>query len=75
MLLVADRVEVLSDAQLPACLSCTNNYYQLDYMVRPQKVAHILSGCGALAQSKYLSQHDSALKVLFYEMLHDLRPS
>ena len=37
-----------------------------------ESVAHILSGCGALAQSKYLSQQDSALKVLFYEMLHDL---
>ena len=37
----------------------------------PESVAHILSGCGALAQSKYLSRHDSALKVLFYEMLHD----
>ena len=24
------------------------------------------------SQSKYLSRHDSALKVLFYEMLHDL---
>ena len=35
-------------------------------------VAHILSGCSALAQNKYLSRHDSALKVLFYEMLHDL---
>ena len=38
----------------------------------PESVAHILSGCGALAESKYLSRHDSALKVLFYEMLHDL---
>ena len=37
-----------------------------------EKVAHILSGCRALAQSKYLSRHDSALKVLFHEMLHDL---
>ena len=38
----------------------------------PESVANILSGCGALAQSKYLSRHDSDLKVLFYEMLHDL---
>ena len=37
-----------------------------------ESVAHILSGCSALAQNKYLSRHDSALKVLFYEMLHDL---
>ena len=40
----------------------------------PESVAHILFGCGALTQNKYmdLSRHDSALKVLFYEMLHDL---
>jgi len=37
-----------------------------------ESVAHILSGCSALVQNKYLSRHDSALKVLFYEMLHDL---
>jgi len=35
-------------------------------------IAHILSGCSAQAQNKYLSRHDSALKILFYEMLHDL---
>ena len=34
----------------------------------PESVARILTGCGVLAQSKYLSRHDSALKVLFYEM-------
>ena len=27
----------------------------------PESVAHILSGCGALAQSKYLSRHDLGL--------------
>ena len=32
-------------------------------------MAHILSGCCTLAQSKYLSRDDSALKVLFYEIL------
>ncbi|XP_022783739.1 uncharacterized protein LOC111324448 [Stylophora pistillata] len=36
----------------------------------PESVAHILSGCSALAQSKYLSRHDAALKVLFYELLY-----
>ena len=38
----------------------------------PENVAHVLSGCSALAQSKYLSRDDAALKVLFYEVLHDL---
>ena len=37
----------------------------------PESVAHILSGCNALTQSKYLSRQDAALKVLFYELLYD----
>ena len=37
----------------------------------PESVAHILSGCSALAQSNHLSRHDAALKVLFYELLYD----
>ncbi|PFX34789.1 Ubiquilin-1 [Stylophora pistillata] len=37
----------------------------------PESVAHILSGCSALAQSKYLSRHDTALKVLFYRLLYN----
>ena len=37
----------------------------------PENVAHILSGCSALAQSTYLSRHDTALKVLFYKPLYD----
>ncbi|PFX12000.1 hypothetical protein AWC38_SpisGene24112 [Stylophora pistillata] len=37
----------------------------------PESVAHILSGCSVLAQSKYFSRHDAALKVLFYELLYD----
>ena len=73
MLLVADRVEVLSNTQSLACLSCTKNCYQLDYVQArrpiqvqreawcglygkaPESVDHIMSGCDALAQSKYLS--------------------
>ena len=38
----------------------------------PESVARNLSCCGALAQSKYLSRHDSALNLLFYKMLHNL---
>ena len=37
----------------------------------PESVAHILSGCSALAHSKHLSRHDAALKVLFYELLYN----
>ena len=34
--------------------------------------AHVLAGCGALAQSKYMTRHSAALKVIFYELLKDL---
>ena len=37
----------------------------------PESVAHILSGCSALAQSNHFSRHDAALKVPFYELLYD----
>ena len=32
-------------------------------------VAHVLSGCSVLAQRKYLSRHNAALKILFSELL------
>ena len=41
------------------------------YGKAPESMAHTLSGCSALAQSNYLSRHDAALKVLFYELLYD----
>ena len=37
-----------------------------------ETVAHILTGCSALAQSKYLHRHNSVLKILFFEILHQL---
>ena len=36
-----------------------------------ESVPHILAGCSALAQNKYLLRHNMALKVLFYELLRD----
>ena len=33
---------------------------------------HILSGCSALAQTKYLERHNNALKILFFEVLRSL---
>ena len=38
----------------------------------PETQAHVLAGCSKVAQSKYLVRHDSALKILFYEMLKDV---
>ena len=38
-----------------------------------ETMAHLLAGCPALAQNKYLERHNAALKVLFYEVLHDLK--
>ncbi|XP_022809779.1 uncharacterized protein LOC111346776 [Stylophora pistillata] len=36
----------------------------------PESVAHVLAGCTALAQNKYLTRHNAALKILFFEILH-----
>ena len=38
----------------------------------PESMAHILSACPALAQTKYVARHDAVLKVLFLEILFDL---
>ena len=37
-----------------------------------ESVGHILTGCSALAQSKYLQCHNAVLKILFFEMLYSL---
>ena len=34
-----------------------------------ESVAHVLLGCSVLAQTKYLSRHNAALKILFFELL------
>ena len=34
--------------------------------------AHVLAGCGALAQSKYITRHNAAPKEIFYDLLKDL---
>ena len=38
----------------------------------PESVAHVLSGCSALSQNKYLARHNNALKVLYFEPLREL---
>lgn len=38
----------------------------------PESVAHVLAGFTTLAQNKYLTRHNAALKILFFEILHDL---
>ena len=38
----------------------------------PESMAHVISGCGALAQTKYMQRHNAALKILFFEFLKDL---
>ena len=37
-----------------------------------ESVRHILAGCSALAQSKYLPRHNAVLKILFFEILYSL---
>ena len=38
-----------------------------------ESLEHVLAGCLALAQSKYLARYNAALEVLFFEMLRDLQ--
>ena len=38
----------------------------------PESVAHVLYGCTALAQDKYVTRHNAALKILLFEVLQDL---
>ena len=35
-------------------------------------MAHVLSPCPVLAQTKYLARHDAVLKVLFFDIIEDL---
>ena len=32
----------------------------------PESVAHVIAGCSALAQTKYVARHKGALKILFF---------
>ena len=41
------------------------------YSKQPETQAHILSGCSALAQTKYLPRHNAALKIVFIELLRE----
>ena len=36
---------------------------------QPETQAHILSGCSALAQTKYQVRHSAALRIIFFELL------
>ena len=38
----------------------------------PESVAHVLTGCTALPQNKYITRNNAALKILFFEILQDL---
>ena len=40
----------------------------------PESVTHVLAGCSALAQNKYMTQHNATLKILFSEILKDQGP-
>lgn len=53
----------MSDSSDSACRLCGT---------APEGMAHILSACLALAQTKYLARHDDVLKVLFFEIIFDL---
>ena len=37
-----------------------------------ESIAHVIAGCSALAQTKYVARHNGALKILFFELRDDL---
>ena len=39
---------------------------------KPESLAHVLAECSVLAQTKYLSIHNAALKIPFFEMPNDM---
>ena len=39
---------------------------------KPECLAHVLAGCSVLARTKYLSRHNTALKIPPFEMLEDM---
>ena len=53
----------MSSSSDPTCRLCGT---------APESMAHILSACPALAQTKYVARHNAVLKVLFLEILFDL---
>ena len=38
----------------------------------PESIEHVISGCSAFAQTKYVARHNGALKIQFFELLDDL---
>ena len=42
------------------------------YRKGQENLAHVLAGCSVLAQSKYLERHNTAFKVLFFDMCRAL---
>ena len=48
----------------PSRVGCVGNLLRL---------GHVLSGCSALAQSKYLETHNAKLKAFFFQMAGELR--
>ena len=39
----------------------------------PESITHVIAGCSALAQTKYVARHNEVLKILFFELLDDLQ--
>ena len=54
------KTSTSDDVQCRLCRKCA------------ETVPHILVGCSALAQNKYMERHNAALKVLYFELLQDL---
>ena len=73
---VFELYEQLLPARLYACQK-THTDATGEVMCRlcgkaPESVAHVLAGCTALAQNRYVTRLNAALKVLIFEILQDL---
>ena len=58
-------VRALLQTKLTPSAECAVRYFT--------RKPHVLAGCSWLAQTNYMDRHNDARKVLFFEMLRDLK--
>ena len=58
-------IRVVLQTKLTPSAECAVRYFT--------RKPHVLAGCSSLAQTKYMDRHNDARKVLFFEMLRDLK--
>ena len=76
---VAGCLNYTNSYHLGGCISCQKTHTDTTGEVMcglcdkaPESVAHVLAGCSALAQNKYVTRHNAALKIVLFKILQDL---